>query len=768
MKKKLLPTMNQSKVLRSFFLSYSLILLLPIVLNFIFFLYSSQILRQEIQTADRLSLEQLCSLVDERFRAVDSLASTMALNEEVLSLMNASEDLTPYNQITLYQLMKHMKAYNTSNTLLQDFYVYFSNGGFAVNRYSKADLTYFGKFSLASYGIDASNLPSLLGGIHVREFVRPDEAKDKLVYLWSLPLYNPALNRAQFIGIIDMNALRQLLINSVWMDGGQLYLLDSENRVVVSSVEGDTFPDFSKMNLDSTAESIRIDGRDYVVTCIPSQASNMKFLSFAPADIYLGKSKTFSKYALSSIILCTLIGFTLIVYFSKKNYRPVSKLIRLFQEHGAPPLEKDMDELQSIALGIVHTIDENESLKSLNDRNHDYIKQSLLLNLLTGADSIKTSENKDLCGFDFPYSNFCVAVFYIEDFSCFYPEYRENDIEKTEGLIRFVIGNVAADILGSDAQVFEVETQNPVLLINASSDTWGDGVSKVERIFTMLKEQMGITVTISLSELVPDLSDIPHAYTQAVQNGKNRYFYSSRTVLYISKKQETEALRAVLNAPIPHQVRNMILARHFNEAKEQLWAYMGQFCEQRLLSLTAIQHVCKTVSELMLSVMRDYQKLYQINAAEFDSFENTLQMAEDIETVKEAVDSLFDKFSEQEDMKSGSLQDDLIQKACHYIEANYDNPDLSVNSVASYFDLSPSYLSRQFKATQKIGVLEFINKTKIRHAKELLASTNKSILAISELVGFLSTNTFIRTFKRLEGITPKAYKELMLAQRQHS
>lgn len=44
-------------------------------------------------------------------------------------------------------------------------------------------------------------------------------------------------------------------------------------------------------------------------------------------------------------------------------------------------------------------------------------------------------------------------------------------------------------------------------------------------------------------------------------------------------------------------------------------------------------------------------------------------------------------------------------------------------------------------------------------AKELMRTTNDSIAEISEKVGYASANTFTRSFKKIEQITPSQYRE---------
>lgn len=57
------------------------------------------------------------------------------------------------------------------------------------------------------------------------------------------------------------------------------------------------------------------------------------------------------------------------------------------------------------------------------------------------------------------------------------------------------------------------------------------------------------------------------------------------------------------------------------------------------------------------------------------------------------------------------------------------------------------------------GVLNYINRTRIEAAKEILKNSSVRIEDVAAEVGILNANTFIRLFKKYEGVTPGAFKK---------
>lgn len=101
-----------------------------------------------------------------------------------------------------------------------------------------------------------------------------------------------------------------------------------------------------------------------------------------------------------------------------------------------------------------------------------------------------------------------------------------------------------------------------------------------------------------------------------------------------------------------------------------------------------------------------------------------------------------------------------IEKVEEGIRENLLDVNLSVASLAEFLNITPSYLSRFFKRNTGKGVLEYIHECRVEKAKEMMIQ-NPDIKAkeVAEAVGFANLATFIRVFKKREGITPGQFRE---------
>lgn len=101
-----------------------------------------------------------------------------------------------------------------------------------------------------------------------------------------------------------------------------------------------------------------------------------------------------------------------------------------------------------------------------------------------------------------------------------------------------------------------------------------------------------------------------------------------------------------------------------------------------------------------------------------------------------------------------------LQYVIHYIHENLTNKIL-MNDLCRKAYLSRNAFFAWFKEQFGITPLDYINNERIKLAKQLLADNKYNISQVSAHCGFSDVNYFVRLFKKVEGITPGAYKECM-------
>lgn len=112
-----------------------------------------------------------------------------------------------------------------------------------------------------------------------------------------------------------------------------------------------------------------------------------------------------------------------------------------------------------------------------------------------------------------------------------------------------------------------------------------------------------------------------------------------------------------------------------------------------------------------------------------------------------------------------SVEEDLpvpkgsaIYPAIAYIHS-HPGQSLPMNETAALCHLSPSYFSRVFHREVGESFTSYVNRQKVKIAKQMLRTTENSISTIAGELGYLNTSHFINLFKRYEGMTPYAFRQ---------
>ena len=103
----------------------------------------------------------------------------------------------------------------------------------------------------------------------------------------------------------------------------------------------------------------------------------------------------------------------------------------------------------------------------------------------------------------------------------------------------------------------------------------------------------------------------------------------------------------------------------------------------------------------------------------------------------------------------------LLNRILECIHAHYTEADFNVSALAEILAMNNSYISNYFKEQMGVGILNYLTNLRIMRAKELLRDRPEQPLSeIIVQVGFGNVNSFIRTFKNYEGITPTEYRNV--------
>lgn len=142
---------------------------------------------------------------------------------------------------------------------------------------------------------------------------------------------------------------------------------------------------------------------------------------------------------------------------------------------------------------------------------------------------------------------------------------------------------------------------------------------------------------------------------------------------------------------------------------------------------------------------------------EYEDIFNTEQMVYKYGSLTNMLDDLIRYLSTgNEEPEDSSLSNTRFLQMMAYINENYTQ-DISLTQMGDELHLNSNYLSQIFKRETGVTFSKYIVNLRIEKAKVLLATGNYSIGKTAQEVGFNDYFYFLKTFKRITGMTPRQY-----------
>ena len=104
------------------------------------------------------------------------------------------------------------------------------------------------------------------------------------------------------------------------------------------------------------------------------------------------------------------------------------------------------------------------------------------------------------------------------------------------------------------------------------------------------------------------------------------------------------------------------------------------------------------------------------------------------------------------------IEQDVRKQLIHELSGMGPAIPLELEQVAESLSISPVYLSHLFVEKTGERLSAFVESIRLREGRKLLEDSLLAVKEIANRIGYSSSGTFIRAFKRANGVTPSAYR----------
>lgn len=755
--------------------SYILILLIPVIVVMGIYMKTRQLIEGEISRANSALLAQLQQEFDSNIDYFYRLAEVITLNPKLSSIIRNQAALGVNERISISQVLPDLKAYNISRSTLASFYIYFPAGDFVLtdSAYYNADI--FHLTYLEPKGIVADRWKSFFQS-GKRGFFTSQESfgsgSDKSI-LYVLYLTDQSRGSAAAVLVIqlDQDRLMSALHHIQSYNQGEVLILDEQNRILASS--GASGQNFSGMDFESAfgedngVVKRKYNEEDIVLSYAKSNQTNWKYIYILPERIYSEKAEYAGKVTYLALAAALIAGLLMAVMMTRRHYHPLEKLLqsagaRHKQASAANSPVNEYDYLEEV---MDQVWERNTAMNEALEKQKTTLRAHLLVRILKGRIEVGFPVDAVLHEHGIkPLSDqFAVFLIYLEDYSGFFHSH-EQDGEKNRRLVQLIIANIVEELTGKQHQgwVTEIDNVMACLLSFNSSTTREKALEDMRNIseeaLRFIGERFHVHFTISSSDTHRSISNVPQAYHEALQAMEYRLIMGTR--IFISYNQiQHQHLSYIYPLDQEQQLINLISAGDCDNAQDMLEKIISDNLAQPGMSADMIRCLLFDISSTMMkAAMETGLEDEELFAGNLQVLQGLINGKTVMET-KERLSAFLNRICKLAEERRKKGKHRLKENVISYIEENYKDQNLSVGSISEHFGVHPSYLSRYFKEQTGDMLSEYISRYRIEQSKLLLLQDDYLIKDISDRVGIFSGTTFVRLFKKYEGVTPSTYKE---------
>lgn len=300
-----------------------------------------------------------------------------------------------------------------------------------------------------------------------------------------------------------------------------------------------------------------------------------------------------------------------------------------------------------------------------------------------------------------------------------------------------------------------VDNNRYAFLINTSQfsidEAFKENINTACRnINNIMNNEADTVILFSFGQIVDDLHNVYDSFMSARQKLKYKLSISENNVYYarqldVSKAYPFKISKSIINA---------INIQDKNSIKRSVQDFFASGLADGPCDLNEFQN--RVLYILYIVYNHFIEEGMELSISNY----NISKWFEDSSDTEELKDKIIDCFCKLMDLASKEANiniNEYVSKAIKYMEKNYQN-DLSVNAIANYVSLHPNYLSRIFKEYTGKTIIEYLTGLRIKKSKYMLVGTNHTIKNISTRLGYYDSRSFMRYFKKYEGMTPGKYR----------
>lgn len=738
---------KKPKLFVTWLLSYLIILLLPVITSLVITDSYSKKMEQQTYDVNYRIAEAMADNIKDVLISIRRFYAEIAFHEDleaILSVRAEDEQFSPEAQSFLNWFGRNSVYKNNyerayiylpdTDTVISENGVY--PGRFYYDTYFDSAVISYEEWKMSHFVEGASY--NIMPGARDVSSVEPTEL---MTYHMAFPkTILQKFGNVSFSVVVKKTDFFKRIPENNWLSYCDIYIFDNNGRLFYDDASYEPSPP----DLNTLVKRGQDENSIVQINHIVYDTINMTLATVGHKSLMF---REFSKMRTVSVLattFCILLGVIMAWYFIRRDYKPIRELLALCGISG------QKNEYERIRSSLEESFVKTNALSQIAEKYKTSLRALALAKFLKGSYTAQEAEQV-LEEYEITLFDEAVMVFAFNsgEFGEFLPEENLSEEQKIVE-VRFIITNIFEEIFNTAQSAGYIVDMDGTVFFVASAQTANReffdeiisyGLSAIQQYFAL-------ELTVAASGIHSGREGLPLAYSEAAYVSEYKRMRNLPQTVWFPDLEKTTAEGYHFSLEKEQKLNNLIQMGDKEDAVDYVCGLFDEIEADQTLSL-------EDVKVLMLDISAAVLKLQGTLLSGDDNIgAEQLLACKTLGDLRQEVLRFLDAFFAESRM-DGEIKFDAIRS---YIEENYENPNLNINSIGDHFGVYPAYLSQLFKKACGTAMVDYINHYRVGMAKKLMEETELTIAEISCRVGYGHIRTFNRVFKKYEGVTPSAYR----------
>lgn len=452
-----------------------------------------------------------------------------------------------------------------------------------------------------------------------------------------------------------------------------------------------------------------------------------------------------------------LLSIIIAAFFIGNIYKPFYKLLKKIKEANPETNVRNLSEYDYLENAYNSMNKHIVSLKEYKSESRAAFKKELLSRIIHGKQAENSEVQKQIkeLNMNLTADSFLTVILKIDNVLEKKKEFSKEDME----LYIFAAGNIAEELFSSGFKVETDDSNEDSIIVQISLN--GDETLQSSHVRTIISDiqaaaakYLDFSLSAGIGTIEQGIEGIHISYQNAVSAANYTLIYGMGAI--IDYADIATNVHQDYEYPLELEKNIIDAMRTGDEGRiaKSLNSFIKHIC---IFGYDEIRLALDQILLVSLRTARNMDAGFNFN---YKDMQKEIKTFDTLKQIESWFLTLYSNITEVNRKNRENKYEEIVQYTIRYIEENFQNPDISVETISDLVNLSPNYLRTLFKDSVGKSISRYLTDLRFDKAREYLIETELAANKIGEMVGFQKSGYFYTAFKKATGVSPDEYRRL--------